>query len=204
MKEDRLKARTACIRVRDWLARKGTEVPKTANAFDIMNIYLQYHGIAPKNWSIPSCKRIWTTQMLREICNRNFPTLDPLPHLTESKIKDRRNWQGNARKSSRFVRGDNFLKSAEWRRLRYKVLVDRGARCECCGASANSGATINVDHIKPRKLFPELALEESNLQILCGACNQGKGNWDETDWRVFPKTQDPLSEEYASIMADKD
>ena len=42
---------------------------------------------------------------------------------------------------------------------------------------------MNVDHIKPRKLFPNLALDSSNLQVLCEVCNHGKGNWDMTDWR---------------------
>ena len=42
---------------------------------------------------------------------------------------------------------------------------------------------IHVDHIKPRKLFPHLALDVNNLQILCHECNHGKGNWDQTDWR---------------------
>lgn len=53
----------------------------------------------------------------------------------------------------------------------------------CCGATPATGAVINVDHIKPRKKYPHLALEISNLQILCHDCNHGKGNWDETDWR---------------------
>lgn len=77
-----------------------------------------------------------------------------------------------------------FLESYEWRRLRMQVLVKRGARCECCGATPKDGVRMHVDHIKPRRLFPALALEESNLQILCEACNHGKGNWDQTDWRA--------------------
>ena len=78
----------------------------------------------------------------------------------------------------------DFLQTFEWRQLRMKVLTKRGNRCECCGASPRDGATvINIDHIKPRRLFPELALVESNLQVLCSACNHGKGNWDQTDWR---------------------
>lgn len=76
-----------------------------------------------------------------------------------------------------------FLRSYEWRKLRVKVLRKYGARCQCCGATAATGAQINVDHIKPRKHYPELALDENNLQVLCGACNHGKGNWDTTDWR---------------------
>lgn len=78
---------------------------------------------------------------------------------------------------------DAFLQSFEWRRVRMLAIKRYGNRCQCCGASPQSGATINVDHIKPRKLFPNLALSLDNLQILCHECNHGKGNWDMTDWR---------------------
>ena len=78
---------------------------------------------------------------------------------------------------------DKFLETFEWRRARMKALKRYGARCQCCGASPMTGAVINVDHIKPRKLFPHLALSPDNLQVLCHECNHGKGNWDMTDWR---------------------
>lgn len=79
---------------------------------------------------------------------------------------------------------DDFLRSYTWRRLRMEVIKERGAKCECCGATPTDGQTvINVDHIKPRKRFPTLALDKTNLQVLCETCNHGKGNWDETDWR---------------------
>lgn len=81
------------------------------------------------------------------------------------------------------VKSDLFLQSYEWRRIRMVALKKHGATCQCCGASPKTGAVMNVDHIKPRKLFPELALDVNNLQVLCGVCNHGKGNWDETDWR---------------------
>jgi hypothetical protein len=81
------------------------------------------------------------------------------------------------------VNTDAFLLSYEWRALRMRVLKRFGARCQCCGATAKDGVRIHVDHIKPRRQFPELALVESNLQVLCEACNHGKGNWDHTDWR---------------------
>ena len=64
-----------------------------------------------------------------------------------------------------------------------QALKKYGARCMCCGATPAGGAVMNVDHIKPRKLFPDLALDINNLQILCHDCNHGKGNWDQTDWR---------------------
>ena len=81
------------------------------------------------------------------------------------------------------VASKDFLQTYEWRVLRMKALKKYGARCMCCGATPATGAVMNVDHIKPRKHFPELALELSNLQILCHECNHGKGNWDATDWR---------------------
>lgn len=76
-----------------------------------------------------------------------------------------------------------FLQSYEWRKLRMEALKLHGACCQCCGASRADGAKIHVDHIKPRKYFPELALEIDNLQVLCHECNHGKGNWDMTSWK---------------------
>ena len=81
------------------------------------------------------------------------------------------------------VIGVDFLQSFEWRRLRMEALKKHGAKCQCCGATPQTGAVMNVDHIKPRRLFPHLALDLDNLQVLCHECNHGKGNWDQTDWR---------------------
>lgn len=90
-------------------------------------------------------------------------------------------------KRQKYVTSNAFLDSFEWRQLRMVVLKKYGAKCQCCGATPAINAVINVDHIKPRKLFPELALDENNLQVLCGPCNHGKGNWDMTDWRPSHK-----------------
>lgn len=77
----------------------------------------------------------------------------------------------------------DFLQSKAWKRLRLQALNRHGRRCQMCGASPQTGAVLNVDHIMPRRLFPELALHIENLQVLCGDCNEGKGNWDMTDAR---------------------
>lgn len=63
---------------------------------------------------------------------------------------------------------DGFLNSIEWKTLRKKAIEVYG---------------INVDHIKPRKLYPELALNFDNLQILCPRCNKSKGNKYVSDYR---------------------
>ena len=53
-----------------------------------------------------------------------------------------------------------------------------------CGRNPKEHSiSIQVDHIKPRIKYPNLELDEANLQILCADCNQGKSYTDETDWR---------------------
>lgn len=95
----------------------------------------------------------------------------------ERKLAKGNNW------SPKHVVSDDFLRSYEWRKVRMVALKKFGARCQCCGASPENGVMIHVDHIKPRRLFPHLALDVDNLQVLCEVCNHGKGNWDQTDWR---------------------
>jgi 5-methylcytosine-specific restriction endonuclease McrA len=63
------------------------------------------------------------------------------------------------------------------------MLRDHGGRCQCCGARPTFDNPLHVDHIKPRRYFPELELNINNLQVLCHDCNVGKGAWDTTDWR---------------------
>ena len=84
---------------------------------------------------------------------------------------------------AKYVSSDKFLESYEWRSKRMEALKLHGARCQCCGATPKDGVRMHVDHIKPRKTHPALALDLDNLQVLCEVCNHGKGNWDSTDWR---------------------
>ena len=80
---------------------------------------------------------------------------------------------------------DNFYESWTWKDLRYQVIKKYGRRCMNCGQSPSreNKVSLHVDHIKPIRKHPELALDINNLQVLCGDCNQGKGFWDETDFR---------------------
>jgi 5-methylcytosine-specific restriction endonuclease McrA len=100
--------------------------------------------------------------------------LKPLPTHPKQVLSD---------KQIAFIVSDSFLDSYDWKRLRYAVLKKHDGLCEVCGRGRPHGVTLNVDHIKCRRKHPELALKASNLQILCGDCNHGKGNWDATDWR---------------------
>jgi 5-methylcytosine-specific restriction endonuclease McrA len=90
--------------------------------------------------------------------------------------------QQAARPATRPAKG-NFYASRAWQSLRYKALERANGRCQCCGARPTPGNELHVDHVKPRSLFPELALDIKNLQILCRRCNLGKSNKFSTDWR---------------------
>ena len=79
---------------------------------------------------------------------------------------------------------NKFYNTSEWRSLRYHVIKLRGRSCECCGNGMNDGKPIHVDHILPRSVYQEHALNIDNLQILCEDCNIAKSNQDKTDWRM--------------------
>jgi len=68
-----------------------------------------------------------------------------------------------------------FYKSQAWLTLRFQAIQKYGRSCFSCGASPENGVAIHVDHIKPRFIWPELAFDINNLQILCERCNLGKG-----------------------------
>lgn len=78
-----------------------------------------------------------------------------------------------------------FYDSWDWKRLSYDVKIERGRKCECCGAQAPD-VRVHTDHVKPIRKYWHLRLLRSNLQILCEDCNMGKGSRDETDFRPPP------------------
>lgn len=85
--------------------------------------------------------------------------------------------------SGEYLASREFLDSWDWKKLRVQAFSLYGNKCQCCGATPRDGAKLHVDHIKPRKFYPYLALSIDNLQILCSDCNLGKGNLVDTDWR---------------------
>jgi 5-methylcytosine-specific restriction endonuclease McrA len=70
---------------------------------------------------------------------------------------------------------EKFFSSNEWKKLRFNALQKYRNKCCSCGASSLSGTVLHVDHVKPRSIYPELAFDIKNLQVLCADCNLGKG-----------------------------
>jgi 5-methylcytosine-specific restriction endonuclease McrA len=97
-------------------------------------------------------------------------------------------------KERAWVVSPDFLRSDQWTRLRYDARehnrrIHGRNCCAACGQRGGAnGRKLNVDHIYPRKHFPQLALILENLQVLCADCNKGKGNRYATDWREPEKT----------------
>lgn len=84
------------------------------------------------------------------------------------------NWiKSHKRKRRKKREIDRFYKSYEWLQLRVRVLREYGRSCMLCHKASGP---MHVDHIKPKRLYPHLALEFSNMQVLCPDCNKGKGN----------------------------
>lgn len=80
---------------------------------------------------------------------------------------------------------DGFYSSWEWKQVRYEALAKFSHRCQCCGwqPGDTTHGYLVVDHIKPRRKFPELALDVNNTQVLCNDCNMGKGHVYQDDFR---------------------
>lgn len=78
----------------------------------------------------------------------------------------------------------DFYQSWAWKEARYAAIKRHGRKCLCCGWSPSDGpGYLVVDHIKPVRTHPNLALEPTNLQVLCNDCNMGKSYKHTDDWR---------------------
>ena len=109
------------------------------------------------------------------------PQKEDMAYLRPIKKKKKRQWKRPKKNKERKIH--KFYQSREWKELRYQAFVKYGNRCLCCGGTPQDGIMLQVDHVKPRHKYPELALDINNLQILCASCNRGKYGEDETDWR---------------------
>lgn len=73
---------------------------------------------------------------------------------------------------------DAFYGSSEWRAVRAEIIREQGKVCKFCRKTILAELDATVDHIRPRSIYPDLALVKSNLQVLCRVCNSSKGASD--------------------------
>jgi len=104
--------------------------------------------------------------------------------------------QASQRVDRRFVAAQRRLMTDS---LRYDVMQRDGFRCKLCGATADDGYKLHVDHIIPVSKGGKT--EISNLRTLCERCNMGKRDKIE---RPSEEVGDWLTpEEFAARYAEK-
>lgn len=92
-------------------------------------------------------------------------------------------------------RAQAFYASRAWHALRYRVLAENAkrhggvGRCELCGRSRADGAILHCDHIEPLSKNWDRRLDAANIQVFCDACNLGKSNKDDTDFRPVAEVE---------------
>ena len=154
------------------LRRSGLEIwtrPRDAVMADLIEAHLEMKRPQGQWFSSPK----WRLIMAAAKIQGREPPILPRPSAKSTKPRQKKPPD----------RIKAFYQSYEWRAARYDALKANDGRCELCGANKGDGAMLNVDHIKPLKHHWEKRLDLDNLQVLCGACNHGKGNRDTTDWR---------------------
>ena len=79
-------------------------------------------------------------------------------------------------------KADPFYNSKDWRDLRDKVKArwkHLNLPCGYCGKALDWKDKPIADHIQSRKEYPELALEEHNIQMVHHHCNTQKAKWHD-------------------------
>lgn len=67
--------------------------------------------------------------------------------------------------------------------IKNEIRAKHGMICACCGCKIRLTINRHVDHIKPKKTYPECEFLYTNLQVLCRPCNAHKSAYDDEDWR---------------------
>lgn len=73
-----------------------------------------------------------------------------------------------------------FYSSKPWRQAREQARRAAGYRCSFCGQRSKK---LFVDHIRPLREAPTLALEQHNLRTLCPRCH-GMRHGKTRDWQA--------------------
>lgn len=113
--------------------------------------------------------------------------------------QERRDKIGRATSGKRLaITGEKhyYWKGGSWNYVKTLVRLRDQDICQCTGACGwhlgkkcefSDSYIMHVDHIKPKKLFPDLRLDMDNLLTVCPNCHQFKTNLERRN-KVFKKT----------------
>lgn len=89
------------------------------------------------------------------------------------------------------------IKNSMWIHYRHKDIKEKlfessYQKCAFCESKPAESGNIEVEHFKPKSLYPELAFEWNNLLPVCRKCNDSKSNHDTgKEPIVNPSYEDP-------------
>ena len=103
-----------------------------------------------------------------------------VPYIPDSIVKDKfrqkklgannPNWRGGITNEYKRIR-----ESAQYREWRLAIFQRDNFTCVWCGD--NNGGNLEADHIKPRKIFPEMVFLIENGRTLCKSCHRKTDTW---------------------------
>jgi 5-methylcytosine-specific restriction endonuclease McrA len=194
------KAKGARKLLHKWLKDRGVHFGHAPSNRELRDRVIGHPDVPAdlKHILATSSNKTWKIAAIRYF-EKTDPDFVKLAALPSKKTQRKMSFTKDPTKQNLKPVWKNFYASDEWRALRYAAFAAYGRKCGCCGASPETGAVMHVDHIKPRFTHPQLALELSNLQILCADCNKGKGAWDATDWR-WKAEQDRLDAAFKNTI----
>lgn len=80
---------------------------------------------------------------------------------------------------------DRYLESGQRTRpwatdaIKQALTSETAGKCAYCEVKMLAASYGDIEHIRPKKIFPELVVEWKNLTLACSRCNQAKGaKWD--------------------------
>lgn len=136
--------------------------------------WLKRHDICFTKLEAAACNPIW---------NKGIPK-EQQPGFGKTKSKDAR---AAMKKSAKHGADSNLYKGGKprsWRltvqdecyKWKLALVTQQGGCCDNCAAPVTVGDGSEIDHKLPVFSHPELALELSNLHVLCNACHAEKSD----------------------------
>ena len=120
-------------------------------------------------WMVPVCLII-SVLVIRWAEKLEQPRTDAVRELSERLLHEAA--KKFEQEQLEYIR---FYLTPEWKQVRMRILRRDGLVCQRCKSTNLPTYEYTVDHVKPRSRHPELALDPSNLQVLCRRCNSSKG-----------------------------
>ncbi len=76
--------------------------------------------------------------------------------------------------------------------IREKLFASSYHKCAYCEAKPAESGNIEVEHFRPKSIYPELAFEWTNLLPICRKCNDSKSDYDTGENPIVnPSKMDP-------------